>query len=319
VDISTDAAGNTTVYGNRTFSYDQANRLTQVQEDGITIGTYATSADGRRMMKTADSNVTVYHYDLEGHLIAESDGQGSLTRLYIYLNGAPLAMFAAGGETDSVYYYHNDHLGTPLRLTDAIGTVAWAADYLPFGGVDITVETVENYLRFAGQYHDAETGLHYNYWRYYDPKIGRYLRADPIGLKGGINLFAYVQNNPINLIDPYGLITLPEIYAKVETFAKPYTIGGALVTTGGVTAVAGSALTVVGYASIPESGPAGALAGTVGVAVTAIGASMFTLGLDVYSDELRYQLGLPKWFDIIRDFELLPKHSHEDKNQGGCE
>jgi RHS repeat-associated protein len=58
---------------------------------------------------------------------------------------------------------------------------------------------------YAGQYYDAETGLHYNYHRYYDPSLGRYLRADPIGLAGGINPYAYVQVNPLNRIDPLGL------------------------------------------------------------------------------------------------------------------
>ncbi len=58
---------------------------------------------------------------------------------------------------------------------------------------------------YAGQYYDSETGLHYNYHRYYDPSIGRYLRADPIGLNGGINLYSYVQNNPVIFFDPYGL------------------------------------------------------------------------------------------------------------------
>jgi RHS repeat-associated protein len=61
-------------------------------------------------------------------------------------------------------------------------------------------------LRFPGQYYDAETGLHYNYHRYYDPDTGRYLTPDPIGLAGGINPFVYVQNNPINMIDPWGLL-----------------------------------------------------------------------------------------------------------------
>jgi RHS repeat-associated protein len=164
---------------------------------------YTYNAEGQRSQKVVDGSAgTIFHFDLDGRLIAETDGLGNLVKGYIWLHEQPFAQFDAGG---SVYYYHNDHLGTPQRMTDGSGAVVWAADYLPFGEADITVETVGNDLRFAGQYYDQETGLHYNYHRYYDPKLGRYLRADPIGLEGGINLYAYVENNPINDFDPFGL------------------------------------------------------------------------------------------------------------------
>ncbi|UCF93363.1 MAG: RHS domain-containing protein, partial [Desulfobacterales bacterium] len=110
--------------------------------------------------------------------------------------------FASG----AVYYYLNNYLGTPLLLTDSQGQVVWDADYRPFGEAQVPAGwQVTNNFRFAGQYYDQETGLHYNYHRYYDPKTGRYLTPDPIGLLGGINLYSYVDNNPINYFDANGL------------------------------------------------------------------------------------------------------------------
>ena len=91
-------------------------------------------------------------------------------------------------------------------LTDKTGTVVWEADYRHFGeALDNPNSQVVNNLRFPGQYYDAETGFHYNYHRYYEPKTGRYLQPDPIGFTGGINRYLYVKNNPINAFDIWGL------------------------------------------------------------------------------------------------------------------
>jgi RHS repeat-associated protein len=113
---------------------------------------------------------------------------------------------------------HNDHLGTPQKMTDSSGQVVWAADYKPFGEATITVSTITNNLRFPGQYYDAETGLNYNYFRDYNPVIGRYVEKDPIGQRGGFNLYRYVGNNPNNRKDPYGLD--PDLRDVITTFIQ---------------------------------------------------------------------------------------------------
>ena len=105
-----------------------------------------------------------------------------------------------------IYYVHNDHLGTPQAMTDGTGAVVWRATYDPFGEATIAgVSTVELNVRFPGQYYDQETGLHYNYFRYYDPETGRYITSDPIGLLGSLNTYAYVGGKPTSFIDPLGL------------------------------------------------------------------------------------------------------------------
>ncbi|MBI5592932.1 MAG: RHS domain-containing protein [Deltaproteobacteria bacterium] len=121
----------------------------------------------------------------------------------IYLDGEPIAL-REYQTNPGTYYFINDHLGTPRQLVTATGTIAWQAAYLPFGKAQIQTETVKNNLRFPGQYFDDETGLHYNWNRFYDPETGRYVTADPIGLDGGMNLYGYVDSNPVNLIDPSG-------------------------------------------------------------------------------------------------------------------
>lgn len=110
-----------------------------------------------------------------------------------------------------LYFVHNDHLGTPRFLTDESGTEVWRARYAPFGeaAVDEDPDGDGNRVvfnpRFPGQYFDEESGLHYNYFRYYDPDVGRYIASDPIGLKGGLSTYVYAAANPLNYTDRLGL------------------------------------------------------------------------------------------------------------------
>ncbi len=113
-----------------------------------------------------------------------------------------------GTPVPTTYYVHTDHLGSPQVVTAQNQTVAWMADYQPFGKLQPgQTNSIELYSRFPGQSLDSETGLYYNYFRDYDPSIGRYIESDPIGLDGGINTYAYVGGNPIKFIDPMGLQT----------------------------------------------------------------------------------------------------------------
>jgi RHS repeat-associated protein len=88
-------------------------------------------------------------------------------------------------QSAQTYHVHVDHLGTPQALTDSAGQIAWEVNYSPFGRATVTSQGPTFNLRFPGQYFDAETGLHYNWNRYYDPETGRYITSDPIGLAWG--------------------------------------------------------------------------------------------------------------------------------------
>src|SRR5439155_3391704 len=109
------------------------------------------------------------------------------------------------------FFIYGDHLNAPRAIADTTGKVVWRWEGDPFGTTspdedpDRDRKTFTYNLRLPGQYFDLETGLMYNYFRHYDPRTGRYIQADPIGLAGGTNPYNYVLGNSVNNIDPYGL------------------------------------------------------------------------------------------------------------------
>jgi RHS repeat-associated protein len=264
-----DNDGNTTTEAARQYIYNQNQRLIQIN-DGATTSYYTYNGNGQRTKKVVNGVTTVSHYSLNGQIIAESNSAGNITAEYVYLNGQPLAKIAG----TNTYYYHNDHLGTPQKMTDSSGTVVWSADYKPFGEATVTVSTITNNLRFPGQYYDAETGLHQNWRRDYNTVIGRYPAADPLNLgtmrilfpsqsasleslykfaPDRQNAYAYVSNKPIGWIDPWGLWGFGGI---VSGSAE----GGVVVAGGGGTASAGGGFFWGG----PQGGNAGGFASTGG-------------------------------------------------------
>ena len=153
------------------------------------------------------TTTTFFIYDPEGHTIGEYDSNGAPLREVAYLDQTPIAALTPQGS----YTVQTDQLGTPRALSDATDRIVWQWNSDAFGvglaneDPDSDGTRVTFPLRFPGQYFDAESGLHYNLMRDYDPTLGRYIEADPIGLEGGANLYAYAQNNPISFADPTGL------------------------------------------------------------------------------------------------------------------
>ena len=203
----------------RDLVFNDANRLYQLYEDGVLVAEYTYNDEGQRTRKVVflDGGVTettIYHYDRSGHLITETREDGALIRDYIWTEDMqPVVQIDSAGGTESIIYLHTDHLMTGRLATDDGGTVVWRWEGDAFGATEALgdpdgdlVETVVN-LRFPGQYFDGETGLHYNWWRYFDPSLGSYIRSDPLGLAGGGSTYVYGNANPNTSLDINGLIT----------------------------------------------------------------------------------------------------------------
>jgi RHS repeat-associated protein len=177
------------------------------------IARYTYDPFDRRLTRTSQGQTTCYLPSPWG-LLAEADDTGKIQVSYGWHpqhddGTAPLFLrLHDEGGASRAFYYHNDHLGTPQRLTDPTGELVWAADYDGFGEAQVRTadEPVISNLRYPGQYFDAETGLHYNDRRYYDPDTGRYLMRDPLGPEGNLHPYLYAAHSPGNFIDPTGEI-----------------------------------------------------------------------------------------------------------------
>lgn len=227
-----DNAGNTISDGSRTFSYNDAGRMTTATSASVSTS-YSYNALGQRVKKSSGSGRTYFVYDEVGHLIGEYDQAGNLIQEIVWLNDIPVATIRTdqGGSGVGVFYVHTDHLNAPTKVTRPTdNAVIWRWDHDPYGngmpnqdpdgnGLQLTMN-----LRFPGQYYDSETGLLYNWNRYYDPSTGRYIESDPIGLYGGsFSTYSYANNNPVSFTDPTGLAAFCKQLMKLQEMMRKST------------------------------------------------------------------------------------------------
>ena len=180
---------------------------------GSIVTGYAVNGLGQRVKKTVTggplAGTTTFIYDEDGKLLGEYDGSGNMIQEYVWHGETLVSVMRGTVSAPQVFSVETDQLGAPRQVRDANKVLRWQWDPDPFGVTPPQEDpsglgTFTLNLRFPGQYYDKETNLHYNMARDYDPAIGRYIQSDPIGLRGGINTYAYVNNSPINYIDPTG-------------------------------------------------------------------------------------------------------------------
>ncbi len=218
-------------YGRDRYRYNEWGELTERRDQQL-----EWNAQGQLTRVISSNSETRYQYDALGRriskatygrhtdrgersrttfvwegfrLLQETTWQGKRTYLYDAEQPyTPVAAITGRGESQKIWYYHTDLTGTVQEVTAADGTLVWAGYQAGFGenrgNISNSGAYFEQPLRLPGQYFDEETGLHYNLFRYYAPECGRFISQDPIGLRGGLNLYAYAPN-PLKYIDPLGL------------------------------------------------------------------------------------------------------------------
>lgn len=248
------------------YTYSARNLLIRaLRSDGLVVD-FAYDALGRRVLKRSGGTETRYVWAGE-HLAAEI--RNGETHEYLHIPGTwtPLALRIGR----QVYCYHTDVLGVPRRLTDQAGEVVWAADYSAYGIRRMAAQTIANQLALPGHYVDAETGLHYNRFRYYSAELGRYLSRDPLGYASGLNLYTYAHNDPINWADPQGMFSWGGFLKTALVVAASVAVAVAVVALAPVTAPL-----AVAAVAIAAGAAAGAVAGGLN---TALDGSTWKCGL----------------------------------------
>ncbi|MCR9279055.1 MAG: hypothetical protein NXH85_13880 [Pseudomonadaceae bacterium] len=199
-----------------TDTYDVYVKWPSGQANPATQAVYSVDHDGGTAQVAFDQTTNGDQWNLVGsYTFASGTGVVRITagnnpqRRNLYVGEVRLVPQSSGpAGPPALNFVHSDHLGTPQVISDGSQSVAWDANYKPFGGVTEVTSVINQPLRFPGQVEDG-SGSSYNNFRDYDSSLGRYSQSDPIGLDGGLNQFSYVAANPISRTDAFGLSWTP--------------------------------------------------------------------------------------------------------------
>lgn len=225
-----DAAGGMTRLGSDRFTYDKANQMKTAKIGGVTTN-YRYNGLGERIRKYGPAIPGTNQYflfDAPGQELGQFDSTGTADYETIWLGNSPMGVISGGNN----YFVETDHLNTPRSVLNTSDVAVWEWETDPWGvtPADDDPNSLGAFtfnLRFPGQHFDAESDLHYNYYRYYSPSLGRYIQSDPRGIltgdldprrllaawigvelreyRNGLNhTYAYVDNDPLMSVDPSG-------------------------------------------------------------------------------------------------------------------
>lgn len=216
--ITRNTQGLPTQINNRKVIYGKSKRIEKVIENGKVIATYTYDKHGRRTAKETDDRVISFQY--HGNRIASEEirpKHSISTTLYTRRHYAYRGLMMVGFIEEQYdkfnkvirtenFYIHNDHLGQPFLISDDQQNIRWRAYYSPMGQATIITSDITFNMRQPGQYYDAETGWHDNYFRTYDPAAGHYFEPDPLGPIAWNDPYGYAAQQPRQAIDPLGLL-----------------------------------------------------------------------------------------------------------------